>query len=312
MVAVGAAMALVAAATTRDVQPPAGVLRHAATIAVEAVEILGRAALPVTGLSGPAALAPLAALAAVAAAGALASRSRFAAAATRAELRRWMAVAAVAAAVVAAAYAMFVPGEPRYTPLAGGVDNRVNILAALGFCGLLYAVAALAATLLLGRRRAAAAALALAASGALGAGWVAKIRADAARWERAGAVQARVLRAVERALPDPPPRGAAVYAAGAPAFTAPGVPAFATSWDLNSAVKLRLGDPSLRAVPLRAGAALRCGPRSIEPSATYNVRREPAAYGRTFFVDVRGGPARALQSPRDCRRALPHRRDRAR
>ena len=301
--AVGAAIALVAAATTRDVQPPAGVLRHAGAIAVEAVEVLARAALPVGSSSAVPALAALAGLVAVAGGASVIARRRPPGDPVRGELRRWLLAAGAAAAVIAAGYAMFVPGEPRYTPLAGGVGNRVNILAALGFAALLYAFAALAATVVFGRRRAAAAGAAAAATVALAVGWIAVLRADAARWQRASAVQERVLAAIERGLPRPPARGTAVYAVGAPPFTAPGIPAFATSWDLNSAVKLRLGDPSARAVPLRSGTDLRCGSRSIAPAASYNVRAQVASYGRTFVVDVREGLARPIRAPIDCRAA---------
>src|SRR3954452_17855096 len=101
----------------------------------------------------------------------------------------------------------------------------MNVLAAVGFAVLVYALARL-----LVRRADFAAALCL----VIGAGYVVKVAGDEGGWQRSARLQAQIL----RALPDPGGR-ATFYTFGMPTFAAPGVPVFALPFALKAAMRLK-------------------------------------------------------------------------
>ena len=293
---IGTTVIYTALTTTRETQSPGGIMDHAVAIAEGAVTLLGRSLAPF----GPEA-APVAVGVAVAVAAAAAAALRLAPrpGALHGELRRWLAAAAIGLGAIVVGYALFVPGKASYTPLAGGTGNRVNLLAGLGFVTLTFALGMLAATLAFARmrRRATwATATALAFSVLIGAFYVGEITAHKAEWREAAALQERVLEAIHAA--DPPPN-ATVYTYGHPRYAAPGVPVFAVSWDLNSAVKARF-DRNLSAYPLAFSRVPVCRERSTTPRPSFNGRRAAPSYGQVFLVDVRRGELEALPNRARC------------
>lgn len=280
---VAAPLLFVALNTPRRKEPLSGQMDHAQTIADQALSLAARALVPVDGVPRGIGLAVLACLAA----GGVALRRR-------PDVRRWLIVAASAVVGVAASYALIVPADAHYQPLAPGVNNRINLLAALPYAALAYAAAMLAGALLRARWVAVVAVLALAA------GWTVRTERDVRAWDRSAAAQDRVLDAVARALPDPP-EGTTVYTFGERTYEAPGVPIFSVSWDLKAAVRLRLDRPHVLAYALSSGTELECGARRVTPRNSSYGPRESAGYRRAFAVDVPAARAIAIDSPRACR-----------
>jgi hypothetical protein len=210
---------------------------------------------------------------------------------------------------------LFVPGDAKYVPLAPGIYNRVNIVAAIGFAVLIHALATLLAALVIrgAGLRAARTALALALTAIVAVGWI-RVTDDHQRdWARAAVLQDEVLRRIEDAHGGVP-RGGTIYAFGQPIQTAAGVPVFGQSWDLDAAAKLTLRDPRLVAYPVRPTATVRCRPGSIAIHDYRFGKAQPRSYRGLVFLDVRDGWLRRIPDPAACVAAaieigVPFRRD---
>jgi hypothetical protein len=219
----------------------------------------------------------------------------------RTALGRWLLVAGGSAVFTAAGYAMAVPGG--YAgPLSAGIENRVNMLSALGYVGLLYALAALLALLVarlagrVGRLSAAApAVLAL----LLLAVWIPQVRTSAADYTRSSEQQQQVLDALAQHAPWP--KFAIVHTFGHPTFVSPGVPVFAWLWDLTPAMKVSLEDPSPAAYPVLPGSRIVCDRRVIHQDNDFLIdERAPSKYRNTFFLDVPTGRLERIDDRRQC------------
>ena len=302
--------AAIGVGTADAASSPARVLDHAAAIASQSLALVGRSLAPFADLPEP--LVGACVLAVVALVGLWAWRpSAGRATGPRTDLRRSSALAAAGIAVLGCAYAVFVPADDRYVPFAEGTANRVNLVAALGYALLAVGAAWALATLVAvaagrvgasaERGRVIAAALWFALTGAVGTAWALELRSDARAWERAAVLRAQVLAAIERRAGELGP-GSTVLTVGHPADVATGIPVFATSWDLNGAIKITLRDGGVSARPLTRAEPLRCGRRALGPAPTYNSRPEPIRYGRTFLLDVRGrGALSVIDGPGACR-----------
>src|SRR5581483_615116 len=141
--------------------------------------------------------------------------------------RRWVAVAGLGALCVVCGYALFVPAAPYYEPLSPGTVTRMNVLAAVGYAVLVFALVRIATA---GR-----AWLAAALCVAIGTGYVVKVADDEGGWRRSARIQAQVL----DALPRPSVAGTTYYTFGARTYAAPGIPAFSLPFDLKAALRLR-------------------------------------------------------------------------
>ncbi len=296
---VGATL-LVGVATTRRVESIAGAAGHAVTIATEGVALLARSLVPFV-------TAPVWAVAAgLAVAGALsiALERRLAADdARRAALRRGWALVGIGAVAAAVAYGMFVPAPPTYAPLHGGTADRINLLAALAFAVLAYGAALVLgglAAATLPRARLVGPVVSAMACLLVAAGWAVRLVERQGEWERASALQREVLRPLARGAAQLP-RGSTVYSFGHPRFAAPGVPVFATSWDLNGAVRATTGDPTLSAYPLGRHGRLWCEANRPGPTPTINNAELLARYGRAFLLDVASGRLLPIASRASCR-----------
>jgi hypothetical protein len=200
---------------------------------------------------------------------------------------RFLVMGALGALCVAAGYALFIPALPHYQPLEPGTTNRMNVLAAVGFALLVYALVRIAFT-----RVPAVAAVVLIA---IGIGYAVKVIDDRGGWERSAREQERVLASIPR-----PPPGTTVYTFRAPTFAAPGVPVFSLPFDLKAALRLRYDNPSLAAYPIPLRGRIVCGRSTLYPTGGTYGTAEAAAYGAAWFVDVRAGHVIPIASRADC------------
>ena len=309
LAAVGAALVYSALTTVKFVAPPGAELRQVLALGNGARKLLLEAALPVGAPRGVAAalLVAVASAAALALVGVVRSDG-----ATRRRLRRWLSVLGAGVLAVGAGYAMFIP-DTYWVPQRVGLENRVNLLAAIGYAVVLYSAAMIVGLLAAaagGRRGIPPVAVASALSALLAVGYAVKVERDVGRYDRAAALQERLLAVVARA-----PRlaaGSAVFAFGSPAEVAPWVPVFSESFDFDGAVKVVRRDDSLVGYPVFAGAVLACGPgRSESCACLHPTPTSPSAspagvfwYGRAVLVDARTGDSLVVLDRMSCRAAV--------
>lgn len=221
----------------------------------------------------------------------------------RGELRRWLLVAALGLVTIVAGYALIVPASYG-SPLDAGIENRLNMVASIGWVALAYAGAMLVG-LLVARAARVAPARAVAAplllTAFLGVGYLVRLDESKAHYEESYAEQRQVLDSLREL--GPYPRRATIYVFGQPAFTAPGVPVFAWIWDLNPAAKLAL-NPSVQAHPMLPETKIRCAEKTLFPRNRFAFGKGQAGrYGKTVFVDVERGVSERITSPANCRAA---------
>ena len=295
--AVGAALALVALNTPREVRAPSELLARAWTFADEGLSVLAAAAIPFGSLPR---LAVLGALAAVTGASVVVERSLPWGDPQRERLRRWLCVALAGAIAIVLGYAMFVPGEDHYSPLKEGLSNRINVLAAVGHVTLVYSVAVLAAALVarVAGARAAIVALPALAAGALALGYASEVRVHMAGYARTTDYQERMLALIRREVRAP--SGATIYTFGHQTYTAPGLAAF-RHWDLKGAVRIALADPTLDAYPIYPGVEWACGATAMHPrSRFYSAEQSLSVYGKGVWVDFASGRVVVVSGREQC------------
>lgn len=288
----------------RPQQQPQGFstdVSHAGTLAHQAGTLLARAVVP---FGRPSTALVLGVLLAVAAATALAASRMRHGDADRAAIWRWLGLSGASLVVIALAYGSYVPSNPLwYEPLAAGPSNRINALAAIGYVGVVYGVAAAAGTLLMRRRAAGFAWLVpLAVALVVGAGYVHTLRGHARIWERAFAAEERALTVVKGAVPHPAP-GTGIYMYGHEASLDYGVPVFRTTWDFNAAVQLTYHDRSLSGYPLVPGTQLVCNAAAMYPNGNGYDRSWAAPYGTQVLVNALSGASQRISDRADCQAA---------
>lgn len=238
----------------------------------------------------------------------------------RSELRRWLLTGLGGAIVVVLSYAIFVPAMDYYAPMEPGVGNRVNAVPGIGWVLIAYAAIRLVATMAWvtwsrvrpgapsGARRLATG-IAVTASALLAIAWLQPIGRDADAFERAYLEGQRVMGVVGAAVADPP-SGSTIWTFGQPVQIAPGVPVFASTWDLTSRVRIAYDDPTLASFVAYRGTEFKCGRARLSPSGHYQYQPGTpgyetlsAAYGRVYFVDTTTGRVERIDTPAQCRRA---------
>jgi hypothetical protein len=112
-----------------------------------------------------------------------------------------------------------------------------------------------------------------------------------------------VLAAVGRELPRLP-RKSTLLTFGFPAQAGPEVPIFDKSWDLEGAVQLQAGEPTLRAFPIYVGVVVRCRRDAVIVAGPGSYGASRAEYGAAFFLDVARGKSTRIDSSSACRAAL--------
>jgi len=224
----------------------------------------------------------------------------------RRSIGSWLAVAVAATLWAWVAWAVFIPAASYYAPGRLGVGNRVNALAGIGVVTAVYAVVMLLATILcrlLNVRAAVATALGLLAAVALGIGYVREIDHDKVAWDLASRWQNRVLYVLREQIPRPAP-GATIYAFDYPSYTAPGVPTFASSWDLNGAVKLLYHRSAIAGYPVIAGVTMVCAANRLYPSGAGYTVQFGASYDSAYLVDVGTGRVAVPRTRAECLREI--------
>jgi hypothetical protein len=219
----------------------------------------------------------------------------------RALLSRWLAIAAASVLAIGLAYSPYVPGLGKYVPSAPGVGNRVNLLAAFGYAGLVYALVMLTG-LLTARvaRRKGAAVIGSLLCAAIVIAYTAIDRQHEREWDQATRIANHELDTVARLVRDPRP-GTVIYVFGDPNYVAPGVPVFAIAGDLNNAVKVRLRSRRADAYPMRPMTRWSCELPEMYPRDAAFGARQGARYGRGIFVSVPLRSAVTVDSPAACR-----------
>ena len=219
-------------------------------------------------------------------------------------LRRCLFLVVAGGAVLIAAYAVYVPAPINlYQPLGKGEENRVNVMAALGYVTIVFALAMMLASGVVRTLRCPPAwtrGVGLVIVATVCVGYVHRTRQDIASWGRAGSIQRQELRGL-RAM-GRPPRGTTIYAFGGVGATAPGVFGFRVTWDLNGAVELLWNDPTLHTYPIFVGTEINCTATQVVPIGTSNGDGvgQAADYGYVVFYDVRDHRQQLINSTASC------------
>jgi hypothetical protein len=222
------------------------------------------------------------------------------------EVRRWLRWAAAGAAVVVAAYLVYVPAKRgAYVPVAPASANRVNILAGVGDALLLFAVA-MALGAAVARRAPRRGTGALVSAGLLAfllVGYYRHVHADARVWDRVRSEEVAALARL-RAL-GALPAGSTDLITGVVPTGAPGIDVFHFSWQLNSAVSLTDGSTASISYPVAIDITVQCEPGGVIATGPPGVVGDDltASYGTVYFTDLRSGRRVRINSPRQCARA---------
>jgi len=147
-------------------------------------------------------------------------------------------------------------------------------------------------------------ALGLLAAAALATGYVRHIDHDKSAWDLASRLQYRVLAVLRDRVPNPAP-DATIYAFNYPSYTAPGVPVFASSWDLNGAVKLLYHRSAVSSYPAIAGVTIICDSGRLYPTGAGYTPAFGASYGLAYLVDVSSERVAVPRTKAECQRDAP-------
>jgi hypothetical protein len=229
----------------------------------------------------------------------------------RLDLKRWLSVMAVGAALVLISYAIFIPALEYYVPMRSGIANRINAVPSIGWVLMLYAGARLVGALVfqeVPNRRRLAQAFAVLACALVAFGWIRDLSAESDSYTAAFREDARVLSTVQAAIPDPDPKST-IWTFGQPVFIAPEIPIFSNTWDMTGAIQLQYHDPTLISYVALPETKFNCNEHQVEPtgpdregdSTWNNLLGSP--YGRTYFVDTSTGHAMRIDTQAECRRA---------
>jgi hypothetical protein len=275
-------------------------LSHARVIATQAGDLLAATLVP--GIPHLAALAVGAAVCVVA----MGRRSDPA-------NRRLLAAVAVGLAVIVLGYVMIVPADAGYVPDSTGMQNRINVVAAIGVAVVVVSVYSLAGGLIFkalrptasdgsGRGRSGArttffliGALVI----ALLATETVRFEQDANNWNAAGAEQSAVLGALDRLVPHP--SGAVtVFTFGRSGFSAPSIPIFGGGGmnDLVGAVRILWNRDDVAGYPVDGPEKFAC---AVSGFGITGVAGSYTGYGRGYLVDLKSDRAIAPSDQRQCR-----------
>ena len=313
LLAVGAALIFSAATASKHVGSGQSLFGWLGKMARGAIVLTAHAVFPIVGGHTWVVLAVLA-FVAVAAGLALLGKDRL----LSAELKRPLLILAVAAVAIGLSYLMFVPAV-YWTPQKPGLENRVNLVAALPIALFAYTFVQLAVLLLIppARRqpRLRTALVGLIAV-ALAVDYGARLHTDEHVWVQTYRAERAELTALRAALPSPRP-GTTIFTFGVPAQVAPRMPVFYDTWDLDAAAEATYRDVSINAYPVFVGSRFVCAPTGVTPGLLtpssfgvldprVNGQQLPLPYGRVVFVDIVTRVVKRISSPRDCTLAASH------
>jgi hypothetical protein len=310
IVAVGAAIAYSAATTTKTIATGHSQFVYLGKMVRGAAVLTAHAAFPAVGGHTWVVVGVLVVVAAAASV-AFFGKDRL----LSKQLRSSLVTLAVATAGIGLSYVMFVPAA-YWTPQARGLENRVNVVAALPISLFVYTFVTLLILLVIpparGRSRLRAGLVSLIAI-ALAVDYGVRLHNDERIWTRAYTAERNVSTLLREALPNPRP-GTTIFTFDVPAQVAPRMPVFYDTWDLYSVAQIIYRDASISAYPVFVGAQFICGATGVTPllptpsssglDPRVNGQRLPLPYGSVVFVDIIGGRVQRISSPRDCRQAV--------
>jgi hypothetical protein len=212
----------------------------------------------------------------------------------RSRLTRWIWIVLAGVALTAVAGTIFAPADPYYSPLQVGVGNRMNALLAVGLVIASYGIFMICGTLAScavafagGRGRIAdprlASVVAVILALLTGLRFAHLVRVDADAYDLSSRDQLQLLDGLRASVPRVDPHET-LFAFGSPAYTAPGVPVFAASWDLDGAAQIVYQDPMIDAYPVIPGSTLECAARGIHATLVGGIHIS-AAYGGVTLYD---------------------------
>jgi hypothetical protein len=304
VVVTAASLLLVTRSTQNEALPLAHQIDHARLIAREGAQLIALSAVP---FGTPARWLICGGIAFIALLAAAAWRSLPPGDALRRLLARWFAFGVGGLVFAGAGWVVFAPAHWYYTPTPVGLANRVNVLAALGLVTLAYATLVVLGLLVarvftrIGRWWVL---VPFAGAAVIGIQYLSRLEDDKNEWNQAFRSQTAMLRQMKAGLADPPD-GSTIFTFGWPGYQAPGVPIFASSWDLNGAVKVEWNDATLSGYPILESTTLRCGTAGITIVGQGYESMNPAAYGRAYLFDVRSGRVAKPASRKQCEAATP-------
>jgi hypothetical protein len=220
--------------------------------------------------------------------------------ALRGLLGRWLWLAAAGLVTVGAGHATLF-AISGYSPLGAGIDNRVNVVAAVGYVLLTYSVLMLAALAVSVRRFPtwwpvlAAVGIAVVMAGIYGR----RLNEDESTYIDAHTEQQAVL-ATFRGAVSAPPRGTTVVSFQTPRDAGFGVPVFGATWDLSGALRTMWRDPTVVGWPQGTLTALRCRSSDVLPVGPLYSAASAVVYGHLLFVDARSGRSQSIRDARAC------------
>jgi hypothetical protein len=229
-------------------------------------------------------------------------------------LNRWVSITLASLVITAVAGTIYAPAVPYYSPLELGIGNRVNALPAIGLIAATYGIYIIFGTLatrpigllagpkkLIDYRWATTVAVILACL--TGLRFAHLTRTDADSYDLASHYQLQTLTALRARLPVLA-HNETLFTFGAPAYTAPGVPVFSASWDLDGAIQLTYRDPTINAYPIIQGSTILCASRGIAADIVSGPRIE-APYGHVVLYDEDGSRVSSPTTQSACRATIP-------
>jgi len=306
VVDIAAASVTVAFIVTNESIPKAvSYTEHARLIFDGALTILARIAVP---FGTPSTALVLAILGLVALTGGVVAWMLPRQAPERAELIRWLTVAAVGLVLGFASYSMYIGATEYYEPLTPGLPNRINAIPTMGFIATVYALAIVAGVLAfrgLRHWRFIAAGVAVAAGVFMFIGFDQRERASQGVWNRTYANERVVIGQVKGAVPKPPPYST-IFTYGYPAVSEnAGLPIFSSFFELRSALQIHYDDPTINGYVALPGTALVCARDRAYLSGDGYPRSYGNSYGKVYLVDVPSKRTARPLNQRQCKAAAP-------
>ncbi len=234
----------------------------------------------------------------------------------RTQLKRWIRIVLVGLVMAAVAGTIYAPAVPYYSPLVLGIGNRVNALPAIGLVIAAYGIYMVAGILVrciaaVGRREGGrvtdlrlASVVAVVLASLTGVRFAHLVRTDIGAYDVSSRYQLQILDALHTLVPRPP-RNDTLFAFGFPAYTAPGVPVFAASWDLNGAVQVSYHDPTLNAYSMLPGDTLACTARGVVPTIEQTPSNILIRYDHVILFDYANNRITIPRTKAQCLSALP-------
>jgi hypothetical protein len=223
----------------------------------------------------------------------------------RKDVRRGLALVVVGGLGTAAGWVMIIPGYSGYSPLAPGLTNRINLVAALGLAALAAGVALMvAASVRAGLRERApsldAVATLLLVPVALG--YFIRFHDDVPAYDRAGRDNRAVLARMRELVPTPAP-GTNIFTFGEAGFTRPSLPIFAGGFGQDQvwAARVEYGTFDVGAFPVLESMSFACESKTMALNQTEPPSATP--YGHALLVDLPSGRVIVPHNRADCIRA---------